>query len=424
MDKLISLVTIRLALVTLMLAALTAPGATLAPGAPPEGNFRVEGTRIYDPQGEPFLPVGGNMNGYRWGWVNATLDERHLDAMQAWGFNTIRLNCYIKGYNRNQRFWEHGDFKGTYTLNNDMHAIIEAYTSRGIVVIIEAHDWTGTGIDVIDEGLYNHEGRRLGDNSGETLERPFTDFGGRAEYESQYDILVDFFSHFAEKYKDNPYVWFNPMNEPGTVVDNYRDTEGNKIRRVPDHWVETHGRFIEDMRALGFENIIVVNGIATGQDHGRWWGDSDKLRPESSAILSRGQDVLNFGGERQENVAFSVHVYHQMGYDTPDGQDDLLLQYVEAVQEQNLALMIGEAGWYGNRPDAPPAVAYRRIFENRLVPERNVGLLIWHLQPGDGMALVEQGTFSRIDDAQNPTNLTWMGEPMWQLMRELRSREP
>ena len=304
--------------------------------------------------------------------------------------------------------------KGTYTVNNDLEAIIDAYTSRGVVVILEAHDWTGTGIDVIGENLQNHEGVPLGSNHGEVLENPFTQFGGKTHYDSQYDILVDFFSHFAEKYKDNPYVWFNPLNEPGTVLDSYRDANNNKIGHVPDHWVETHGRFIEDMRALGFDNPILIDGIAAGQDHGRWWGDAQAgLQPQSSAILSRGQELLNFDGQEQENVLFALHVYHQMGHDTPAGQEDLIVQWVNAAHAQGLPVIIGEAGWYGNQPDAQPAVAYRRLFEHDLVEGAGLGLLAWHLQPGDGMALVDEGTFSLVNDPLNPTNLTWMGEPMW-----------
>jgi mannan endo-1,4-beta-mannosidase len=411
--------------VPLLLGVLLA--VTAAAGSEPAvatGNFRVEGTTIYGPDGNVFIPVGGNMNGYKWGWSNRTLDPRHIESLvEEWGFNTIRLNCYIKGYHRSARYRRYGDFEGTYNVNNDLDAIIDAYTARGVVVIIGAHDWTGSGIDVIDEMLYNHNGDRIGSNEGETLENPFTEYGGREEYGSKYDILHDFFSYFARRYRDNPYVWFNPMNEPGTVVDQYRTADGEKLGRVPQYWVDMHGRFIQDMRALGFDNVIVVNGIASGQDHGRWWGDRAQLRPESSAIISRGNDVLHYGGTRQANVVFSVHVYHQMGYPTPEGEVDLLVQYVDAVHEQDLALMIGEAGWYTNRPTAEPAIAYRRIFDNDMIGGKGVGLLIWHLQPGDGMALVREGTFSRIDDAERPGNLTWMGEPLWQLTNQpFRSR--
>ena len=377
-------------------------------GGEPTGTFTVQGSKILDPAGNEFIPLGGNMNGYKWGWVNET--NQHVNSfVNEWNFNAMRLNCYIKGYHRDAEYWEYGDFKGTWNINNDMDAIIKAYTDQGVVVMIDAHDWTGKGIDVVGQDLYDKDGDRIGDNSGETLENPFTDLGGKTTYSSQYEILVDFFSYFAEKYKDNPYVWLNPMNEPGTVRDGYYTASGSKTNVIPTYWKEMHKDFIADMRALGFNNPIVVDGIAAGQDHGRWWGDDDGLQPSSSAIISHGKEILD--ADPKGNVIFSFHVYYQMGL-----SNDVMVKYVDAVQNQGLALMIGEAGWYANKESSEEATAYKRIFSNNIITEKGVGMLVWHLQPGDGMALVDEGTFSKINDPVNPTNLTWMGEPFWDLM--------
>jgi hypothetical protein len=373
-------------------------------------NFRVEGTKIIHPDGTEFIPFGGNMNGYKWGWNNRTRD--HINAfVNNWKFNTVRLNCYIKGYHRSSQYWHHGDFKGTWNVNNDLDQLIELFTSRGVVVQIEAHDWTGRGINVTDQKFFNNSGNELGSNEGETLENPFTEFGGKETYESQFEILVDFFSYFAEKYKDNPYVWFNPMNEPGTVVDGYYLANGSKYGQVPQYWADMHILFIQAMRELGFNNIIVVDGIAAGQDHGQWWGHNPAtIQPHISAILSKGQEVFN--ADPIGNTVFSFHAYHNWG---KTANPNLISEYVDAVHAKGLAIHIGEAGWYVNGETAEPGVAFHRIFDQDLVMGKGIGVLSWHLQPGDGMALVHEGTFSRINHPENPTNLTWSGKRFWEI---------
>jgi mannan endo-1,4-beta-mannosidase len=376
-------------------------------------NFRVEGTKIIHPDGHEFIPFGGNMNGYKWGWTNRTRD--HINSfVNDWKFNTVRLNCYIKGYHRSSQYWQYGDFKGTYNVNNDLDLLIELFTSRGVVVQIEAHDWTGQGINVTEEKFFNNNGKETGNNDGETLENPFTEYGGRQSYDSQFDILVDFFTYFAEKYKDNPYVWFNPMNEPGTVVDNYYQN-GKKYGQVPQYYADMHIQFIQAMRRLGFNNVIVVDGLAAGQDHGQWWGHNPStIMPHTSGILSKGREILN--ADSLGNTVFSFHAYHNWGR---TANANLISEFIDAIHAKGLAVHIGEAGWYADKESAEPGVAYHRIFDQDLYKGKGVGVLAWHLQPGDGMALVREGTFSRINNTTNPTNLTWMGKRFWELRNKI-----
>jgi hypothetical protein len=169
------------------------------------------------------------------------------------------------------------------------------------------------------------------------------------------------------------------------------------------------------MRDLGFSNPIVVDGIAAGQDHGQWWGqDPGGVVPHSSAIISKGQEVLN--ADPIKNTIFSFHAYHQWG---KSSYPQLISDYVDSVHNRGLALMIGEAGWYVNKETADPGVAFHRIFDQDLILGKKVGILSWHLQPGDGMALVNEGTFSLNSDPLNPTNLTWTGEEFWQIRNSI-----
>jgi hypothetical protein len=378
-------------------------------------SFSGQGNHIFHPDGTVFIPFGGNMNGYKWGWNNVT--TQHVNVLiEQWKFNTIRLNCYIKGYHRTSKYWNNGDFKGTFNVNNNLDQIIDIYTSRGVVVMIDAHDWTGLGINVSDiHDYYNNDKELIGSNQGETLENPFTELGGKTTYSSQIEILIEFFSYFAKKYKDNPYVWLNPLNEPGTVVDGYYLLNGSKYKQVPQYWAEMHKQFTYAMRDLGFKNPIVVDGIAAGQDHGQWWGQNPGgVIPLSSAIISKGQEVLN--ADPLKNTVFSFHAYHQWG---KSSYPKLIGDYVDSVHHRGLALMIGEAGWYANKETDEPGVAFHRIFDQNLILGKKVGILSWHLQPGDGMALVNQGTFSLNNDPLNPTNLTWSGKEFWNIRNSI-----
>jgi hypothetical protein len=322
---------------------------------------------------------------------------------KAWKFNCIRLCCYVKGYHR------HG-YK-TYEINNDMDAIIEAYTKEKVVCMIEAHDWTGGGIDYYSNSDYKKGGvPRSHNNVPETLDDPFDEFGGKSHYETQYDIVMDFFGYFARKYRDNPYVWFNVFNEPGVALTNYYDKDGNKIKEIPDYWMHMHGIFVERIRAMGNNNIVVFDGIASGQDHGEWWSESGwgKFSPRSSAILTYGEKVVGYNGAQHHNVLFSFHVYDMWGNNA-----DVMDQYINAVHEKKLGLIIGEAGCYTNKQSSAKGRAQKYMWQNKPLT-RGVGILAWHLQPGDGMALVPEGTFSKINDWENPTNLNWLGKPFWE----------
>jgi hypothetical protein len=357
--------------------------------------------------------MGGNMNGYEASWEDGTL--QHLEVLtKAWKFNCIRLVCYIKGYHRN--------CYPTWEFNNDLDAIIEAYTSKGVVVMLEAHDWTGRGIDVYSNSNYSKGGKLRSPNEKETLGIPAERCGGKRtgqnfpwkpdkieEYESQLAILVEFFGHWAVKYKDNPYLWLNPMNEPGCSAAKYYDENGNKLKAVPDYWLHMHGRFIEEMRKLGSHHIIVCDGIASGNDHGLSWSNpADHLIPWTSAMCTWGDSLLNYNGKKQYNVVLSFHTYEMWG-----GSGTLMDEYINYAHEHGIALLIGEAGCWPNSPNHLRARAWRNIVATR-APARGVGVIVWHLQSGNGMHITKNGFFNKIDNWANPSNLSFVGNDLWQ----------
>jgi hypothetical protein len=167
--------------------------------------FKVEGTRILDESGAAFIAKGVNVNGPYWPWPRPTLPDVPLIA-DVWKYNTVRLNCWpeFKIYNSN---------------NTDMDGIVKAFTDKKVVVMIEQHNFTG-------------------------------------KYPTAAELteLTNFWTALAAKYKNNEYVWFNIMNEPGGG--------GN----VPADWLHAHETVIKAIRNAGAPNIIVVDehGFRTG----------------------------------------------------------------------------------------------------------------------------------------------------------------
>lgn len=179
------------------------------------GPFYVVGSRIVDPEGAIFVPVGVNaaISAVDFPYVfeggNGGIND-HLDAVQAWGWNTVRatLDCY--------------DESGTPLQQDIIDGIdetVQEFTAAGIVVILTCQDSTGQDL---------------------TIDSPL-----ELELRKFWDVVV-------EIYRDNPYVWFNFFNEPFESA----DLEG---------WQRLHQFYIDRFRSTGVENIMVLDLPIFGQ---------------------------------------------------------------------------------------------------------------------------------------------------------------
>jgi hypothetical protein len=203
--------------------------------------------------------------------------------------------------------------------------------------------------------------------------------------------LVPFWRKYAEKYKDNTYVWFNIANEPGSVV--------NSTQRMNLHF-DMHDKICNVIRnEVGAQNIIVVDAAGCGQDGCSW--SKSNLKPECSTILTNGPKLM----EKYDNITFSVHTYGNWEYPSKH------VDFMQKCDALNISYHAGEAGYYSNQSDAD----WSRGFKNAVavgMPEGK-GVIWWHGQPGDGFALVKEGPIHAINDMENPTNLTWSGKIFW-----------
>jgi mannan endo-1,4-beta-mannosidase len=246
-----------------------------------------------------------------------------------------------------------------YGENSDLDAIVRTFTQRGVVVVFESHDRIGT----------YYQGDQLMN-------------------------LLDWTRQLAQRYKDNPYVWFDVMNEPGG-----RDGLDSAT------WIDVHQRVIKAIRDdAGANNIIIVEGATGGQDAG--FSTDGMVQDSDSAILQHANDVISFGGKTYGNIVFSIHPYDLWNFG-----DAKMADFFDRVTAKGLAMIVGE---YGVQTDQNVQAAAQSMF-NTAVP-RQIGRIVWHWDGGDDNDLTtntSQGGGWEIDNCDAPTNLSWLGQMVW-----------
>ena len=326
------------------------------------GNFQIVGSKIIDPDGKEFIPRGVNVQGMKWVWPGDIVPQAD-QIINAWNFNFVRVNCRLyDGYWQGQNV----SANAAYQTIASMQAIVDAFTPHKVVVNFEFHDRTGS--------YY----------TGEDLED-----------------LKDAYREMSDRWGDNPYVWFNIMNEPG----------GSSADL--NQWVNMHREVIEVIRdEKEANNVIVVDAHYWGQDVGAW--NTNPVPEGNSSILSRGKDLIDFNDKTYENIMFSFHVYDQWNRGTPEQMEFKMDDYITRVKEKGLALMIGEFGTSQNENQSLYFPGAFRAAMN-VAPEHDIGLVWWHWYGGDALKLTTTGNGNggNINSTTNPTNLTWPGQMIW-----------
>ncbi|MBD0254820.1 MAG: cellulase family glycosylhydrolase [Cytophagales bacterium] len=313
--------------------------------------FTTAGSKIYDPQGREFIAKGINVNGFNWVWPGSTLGyaDKIIDC---WGFNLVRVNNALLATMPRP------------TDSNNLNEIIGAYTSRNVVVMLEAHDKTGN----------YYEGADL-------------------------DSLKRFYRYYATLHKNDPYVWFNVSNEPG----------GSSSVANVGKWLTMHREVISVIRdEVGAANMIVVDGQFWGQEAGAW--NKEPVLETNSAILSYGSDLIHFNNKTYPNVAFSVHLYDQWVYG-----DARMADYFDRILAKGFPLLVGEYGV--SNGTARTEEATESLF--RTAPSRGIGRIAWHWWGGDQNDLTTAGNGGAdyVDNCDDPTNLSWLGQLVWNDLR-------
>jgi len=325
------------------------------------GFFKVDGTKILDADDNEFFIKGVNVNGPGWCFPRDTLQDVKL-IVDVWQFNTVRLcaatkwNSWAVNYNRN------------------LDAIVKRFTDNGIVVILELHDYTGIYPPLNDNGGYITK-------EGDII-RPIKD-------------LKLWWIDKAKRFKDNQYVWFNIMNEPGDA--------GTK--ESAESWMYVHEEVIKAIRNEGAENIIVIDDHIWGQAGGYYGG----INSYDSAVMRKGQEL----NKKYNNLIYSLHVYEAWS----DGKNRFDAYFRDA-KSLGLCVIIGEFGVMRNNIAQYSAV--KSMFDSA-IPNK-IGRIYWAWDDGGlPMTTGENGRGWAIDkkDGSKPSNLSWAGDLVWQDNRGL-----
>lgn len=336
---------------------------TRTPSTPstPTGKFQIVGKTIVDPEGYVFVPMGANIavrqaphleNGFAFNWRGTA--NGHSEDVKAWGWNTLRLNviCLTPNDGPTQ----------AQTLDG-IDQVIKEYTAKKIVIIIECHHGDVTGKDP-------------------------------AYSSSVVQQTMSFFDNVTKKYKNNPYVWFNPLNEPFG--------SGNKAG-----WIELHNSLYNRVRSNAENNIFIADLPGYGNQ-------IEALVDSNLSTYSNGKC----------NVLYGWHAY---GFINGYATDSSIKNYIEKLSAKNIPMIVGEFGdpLSLNEGTAGPPIQ-NRIGANgvmKYAPNYGYGLLWWHAT-GDSSNYL---TYSLTKDRTAPwvrdtSNLSDGGKTFWEISHRSTTR--
>ena len=289
--------------------------------------------------------MGGNMavdGNYTFAYTGT--GNGHVNDVKNWGWNTVRLTLVCSNP------------------TSGVDSLIKEYTAQKIVVTIGCWDVTGADAAITD---------------------------------SRVTSIMNLFDTFATAYKNNPYVWFDPFNEPISWTNTTL-------------WSSLQSTALSRIRAIAPNNIYVADAPRYGQGVEYFYG----ANPVTSV------------GAGKCNVLYSWHAYGAMSGDTSTqaNMDSVVQSSLAGVSAANIPLIMGEMG------DPSPSAGNdngtgnnRRaaISTIKYAPQYGYGLQWWHIN-GDSNATL---TFSLMADktkapwsaALTGTGLTDTGLQFWNL---------
>ncbi len=307
--------------------------------------------QICDPNGKTFVPIGTNMMPHYAGEPmledepGEVMSMANLSKLKTWKFNTVRLNLFVKGLGINPPITKITNY-------------IKRLRSLGMVVILEAHDYTGK-------------------------------FPDAAEAKQ----LIEWHRQIINVAKNDPYVWLNIMNEPG--ADNSASTR--------QQWRDIHIQIVDALHQTDPNRMLLVDVPFYGLD------DPDTADFAQSSLLQYGKAIQR----RDRHLLFSLHTW--WGWNK--AAEPKLNRYLDKTRAAGLPLIIGEFGnWPQDQlpaksPTMPAARASIKVGQ-----QRGVGRLVWEwFGDSDNFLVTEPAKRAfLINSSTQPTNLTELGKLVWQ----------
>ena len=270
----------------------TIPATTTTTTPAPGGSrrFTTVGHHIVDPNGNKFIPIGANVTSEpypappTWSWwsTNQKYATGKSDEALASGWNMVRVSVSTGGDSTLQQ-----NFDGVFRL-------IDEYTAKGIVVTASLWDFMGKD-PTWEQVLANPNVLALQDQ-------------------------------LVARYKDNPYVWLNPLNESSTWS-------------YGTSWAKVGTELYNRARSQGWTGVFVWDLPSYGQ------------YIEAAATTSMGTDFLS----GKYSTVLSWHNYGA----GDDAKQDLWARQTIA---KGIPVMIGEFGqhWDPNNHTNPMDAGERR----------------------------------------------------------------
>ncbi len=312
--------------------------------------FYIVGKDIVDPDGNIFLPMGANVGmrqapnlEYNFLFNYFGTANGKSDQVKAWGWNIVRPNIactQVPGGPTTQQ-----------TLDG-LQDLIQEYAAKKIVVMVTCR------VDVWYDHPYN---------------------------EAQIQASLPMIKTIAELYKDEPYLWMNPFNEP--VINQ-------------SVWTGLNQSLYNDVRAVAPDMMFVADLAGSGNQ---------------IENLVDGNLATTFGSGKC-NVLYDWHAY---GFINGSFANDATHQsYINRLAGKNIAMVIGEFGDPLLQDGSPFMVrvdpdhdgiagnpVQNRIAANAVIkyaPPAGYGL-IWWIATGDRN---DQITYSLTRDMTSPWTVT------------------
>lgn len=328
---------------------------------PMANQFQIVGSKIFDDKGTEFVVKGANLLGLIYDKAKVYNTSEVNTIKNAWKFNLVRLPFRVKK-------------QGTpYNEYKEFDANVKAFTEQGIVVLFDAHDTVG---GVKDLAYYTS-------SSDPSLNQ-----------------LAKMYKDLAVRYKDNPYVWFDLVNEP-----DWGKSDKN-------NWLTMHQTLIKTIRDdAQANNIILVEGWWYGQDSGAY-DSTSMVSEDKSAILSLHKNILNFNNKAYSNIGFSMHTYDQWRLNA----ESKLADYIDKIIAKNLVLVVGEYG--ANNAGKSTLDASKALLN--VGAKRNIGRIVWSYD-ASARNICTDGSGDKINkkDGSKPSNLTELGSLIWEDNRKV-----
>lgn len=192
------------------------PAPTVIEEVVASNTFTIAGSKIVDPDGNVFTPIGINASSpikttQGWEYIQSYYGENisgKLKAVQAWNWNIIRLTIHCANSTLTA---------GSVTQAEVLRAVrvvVEEFTPHKIVIMPDCHDVTGKN-PVATTAILNE--------------------------------IDAFWTALAKEHSDNPYVWYNYLNEPQTF-------------EQPDSiWYPLANRGYDHLRSVASNSVIVLD---------------------------------------------------------------------------------------------------------------------------------------------------------------------